>query len=159
MKWTRFERMDTLVDADGNKRDVPADEVVYKNSIYQVNVKRVTSPMAGTSFMWLSIKTLDREARHDWRELQRIKNELCGPECEGVELYPAESRLVDTSNQYHLWVMPPGLKFPFGFTERLVMEAGGTHPLTRNAKQRPWDEDNRPSDFTDPDEAMKGYKP
>jgi hypothetical protein len=36
---------------------------------------------------------------HDWRDLQRIKNQLVGPECEAVELYPAESRKVDTANQ------------------------------------------------------------
>lgn len=38
----------------------------------------------------LSIKRLSKGVVHDWRELQRIKNELTHPECEAVELYPAE---------------------------------------------------------------------
>jgi hypothetical protein len=43
---------------------------------------------------------LDGQAIHDWRELQRIKNEIVGDEIEAVELYPAESRLLDTANWY-----------------------------------------------------------
>jgi hypothetical protein len=53
---------------------------------------------------WLSIKRRDREVIRDWRELQAIKNAIVGPEHEGFELYPAESRLVDTANQFHLFV-------------------------------------------------------
>ena len=52
---------------------------------------------------YLSVKRIDREPFHDWRAMQRIKNSVLGPEWEGVEIYPAESRLVDTSNQYHLF--------------------------------------------------------
>ena len=39
-------------------------------------------------------------------------------------LFPAESRLVNMANQYHLWVLDtPGVKFPFGFDEgRVVSE-------------------------------------
>ena len=49
---------------------------------------------------WLSIKRRDRAPVHDWRELQQIKNMIVGDEHEGFEVYPAESRLVDTANQY-----------------------------------------------------------
>lgn len=64
---------------------------------------------------------LDREPIHDWRELQDVKNALVGTEGEAVELYPAESRLVDTANQYHLFALAErGQRFPFGFRERLV---------------------------------------
>ena len=52
---------------------------------------------------YLSVKRIDRKPFHDWRAMQRIKNSVLGPEWEGVEMYPAESRLVDTSNQYHLF--------------------------------------------------------
>jgi hypothetical protein len=49
-------------------------------------------------------------------------------------LYPAESRIVDTANQYHLWVIEtPGIKFPLGFDEgRKVQDHG---PI--GGKQRP----------------------
>lgn len=84
----------------------------------------------------LSIKRLDREPIHDWRELQEIKNLLVGPEHEGVELYPAESRLVDTANQYHLFVLLEAPKFfPFGFTERLVSGESDL-PVLPRLKQR-----------------------
>jgi hypothetical protein len=66
----------------------------------------------------LSIKRRDKLPVHDWRDLQRIKTELLGPECEAVELYPAESRVVDTANQYHLWGMAdPAFRFPIGWNE------------------------------------------
>jgi hypothetical protein len=83
----------------------------------------------------LSIKRIDQQPIRDWRDLQRIKNELVGPECEGIELYPAESRLVDTANQYHLWCTTDATyRFPIGFTERLVDDEGAGAHL-----QRPFD--------------------
>jgi hypothetical protein len=63
----------------------------------------------------LSIRRRDWAAIRDWRDLQAIKNQICGPECEAAELYPAESSVLDTLNWFHLWVLPPGERFPFGF--------------------------------------------
>jgi len=98
------------------------------NSLYQVSIHEHEG-----GWTWLAIVRLDREAIHDWRHLQRIKNEICGPEREAIELYPAESRLVDASNQFHLWVMPPGSVLPIGYTERDVSDQPvGAH------KQRPF---------------------
>jgi hypothetical protein len=69
----------------------------------------------------LSIRPLCGTARHDWRELQAIKNAILGPECEAVELYPAESRLLDEANQFHLWgSATPGERVPFGTLCRKV---------------------------------------
>jgi len=67
----------------------------------------------------LSIRNRDRSTQRSWTDFQRIKNELCGPEYEAVELYPAESRLVDLSNQYHLWVFRKGA-LDWGFANRAV---------------------------------------
>jgi hypothetical protein len=82
----------------------------------------------------LSIRNLRREAVRDWRDLQRIKNEIAGPEREAVEIYPAESRLVDSSNQYHLWVLPEGERVPIGYEERLV--ASPEEAAEHGARQR-----------------------
>ena len=71
-------------------------------------------------FTHLSIRRADRRACRDWRDFQAIKNQLCGPEREGIELYPAESRVVDTANQFHLWVMPEGVTLPIGWRVRSV---------------------------------------
>lgn len=100
---------------------------IFRNNRYQVHVRGIQNDaqaafgIPGGRVLHLSIKRLDRAPIRDWRHLQRIKNEIVGPECEGVELYPADSRLVDEANQYHLWVVAePGWRFPFGFHERLV---------------------------------------
>ncbi|WP_420795788.1 DUF7694 domain-containing protein [Ktedonobacter racemifer] len=72
----------------------------------------------------------------------RIKDELVGPECEGVELFPARSREVDTANHYHLWTIDdPAFRFPFGFTRRLVTEV-----TIGDARQEPWPANERPAD-------------
>lgn len=109
---------------------------LYKNDKYQVAVFRDEGPDGDASMIHLSIKRIDRQPVHDWRELQQIKNMLVGPECEGIELYPAESRLVDTANQYHLWVCSdPMFRIPVGFTTRMVHE----EPLV-GCVQRPFDQ-------------------
>jgi len=142
--WTPFEKGDV---AELNARLAelgaePEDEV-WLNSIYQVNVKRYPAPPGWPcDIIHLSIKTRTKRALHDWRDMQRIKNEIVGPEHEAVELYPKESRLVDTSNQYHLWVMAEeGLIYPFGFADRCVQEGNAM-----NTKQRPFRDDERPPD-------------
>jgi hypothetical protein len=81
------------------------DDVVFINDVYQVNIRVEKKTYHGCSVVWLSIKRRDKEPCHDWRDFQEIKNQLVGPECEGIELYPAESRVVDTANQYHIWVI------------------------------------------------------
>lgn len=108
---------------------------VYLNDTYQV-LKRDADVFdeKWPPMYWLSIKRIDREPIHDWRDLQLIKNMLVGGDNEAVELYPAESRLTDTANQYHLWVLKDaGLMFPFGFAKRIV-----TDEKLGNAKQRPF---------------------
>ncbi|MGE3778399.1 MAG: hypothetical protein AB7F89_14525, partial [Pirellulaceae bacterium] len=81
---------------------------MYRNSRYSVAVRR------HPEHYHLAIIVNDHSARHDWRDFQRIKNELLGPDAEAVELYPSEDRLIDTSNTFHLW-SPVGQRFPFGF--------------------------------------------
>jgi hypothetical protein len=91
----------------------------------------------------LSIKRNDKAPIVNWRDLQKIKNDLVGPECEGVQIFPAESRMVDTSNQYHLWCCSePGHWIPFGYNDRLVYE-GNSH----GAIQEPFEEHVKPNDL------------
>jgi hypothetical protein len=81
---------------------------------------------------------VDKEAIRDWRHFQRIKNEIVGPENEAVELFPAESRLVDGANQYHLWVLADKeCRFPIGFTDGRQVRNDG--PV--GGKQRPYEEE------------------
>lgn len=87
------------------------------NSRYQVLTRKQPAlEKSWPDMIWLSIKRRDRAPIHDWRDLQRIKNDLVGPENEGLELYPAESRVQDGANQYHLWVFAdPKVKVPVGW--------------------------------------------
>lgn len=100
---------------------------IYMNDLYQVNVDVVRVPFGEETgdMFWLSIKRRDRTMVHDWRELQQIKNMIVGDEHEGFEVYPAEPRLVDTANQYHLWVfVEPAVRLPVGYQHREVMDCG-----------------------------------
>lgn len=119
---------------------------MYANSRYQVSVWLDGAPdfPVWGEWMHLSIKTHDRSARHDWRDLQRIKNEIVGPEYDALEVYPAESKLVDTANQYHLFVFR-SLRFPFGFQSRLVAD-GSVSKYAPKAEQREFEPDARPAD-------------
>jgi hypothetical protein len=102
----------------------------WTNNLYVVIVKPLDG--GGTH---LSIRRQDRAACRDWRHFQQIKNQLCGAEREAIELYPAESRVVDTANQFHLWVMPECVQLPIGWTERCVR--GPDECLVPGAVQRP----------------------
>lgn len=138
--WTPFEKTRTRI-ANGERADC------YENNRYAVAVYPDIN-----GIQCAIIQTLPPlRPIHNWRHLQRIKNELFGPEREAVELYPAESRLVDTTNSYWLWVMPEGKRIDLGhFGGRKVSE-------TNN---EPWEEDNRPADLDnlETEEEMKRVK-
>lgn len=105
---------------------------IYLNDVYQVHLRRQKE------IVHLSIKRIDRQPIHDWRDLQEIKNQLLGEETEAVELYPAESRRVDAANQYHLWaITKPCFRFPFGFPDRLVTEASLGKSVNRPFERTP----------------------
>lgn len=101
---------------------IARDEAIWINSRYQVNIRR-GEHVDGQSEGWpemihLSIKRLDKQplGPEHYRDLMRIKDELVGPEHEGVELYPARSREADSANQLHLWILArDDVSFPFGF--------------------------------------------
>ena len=100
---------------------------VWKNDLYEVRVFRgskadwlVHEKLWQGSMDYLSIKRIDKKAIHDWRHLQLIKNELVSEHREAIELYPKESRLMDTANQYHLFVFPKDYTIPLGWVKRSV---------------------------------------
>lgn len=94
---------------------------VYENDTYRVLVTSGGDLPLPLNMTCLSVHRHDAEPVHSWTDLQAIKNQICGPECEGVELYPAESRLLNLGNAYHMFVLDnPEDRFPFGFQERIV---------------------------------------
>lgn len=131
-QFTRAEIVDQFEDV--------LNDTIYLNSRYQVNIRYVTVPGIENSIAHLSIKRLDkaRVGPERYRDFMRIRDELVGTEREAIEIYPARSREVDTANQYHLWVMPPLMKLPFGWHEgrNVVGESNG------GAVQHPFDEEH-----------------
>jgi hypothetical protein len=97
---------------------------IFENDTYKVLVGHAPP------FIRLTVKRHDNQPCESWKDLQTIKNQLVGPEFEAAELFPAESRLVDAGNEYHLWVhADPSFRFPFGFQcSRAVPEHPLVHP-------------------------------
>lgn len=121
----------------------------YTNNRYQVVKEPVEYEGQMVDCIWLSIKALDDSARHDWREFQWIKNEIVGKEWEAMEIYPAESRMIDTCNQFHLWCFPT--KIGVGWSTRLVMEEN----TTTFGSQRIWERNKRPDDLITESELVE----
>lgn len=138
------------------------EKEMWVNEKYTVFVNRgIETPMqfgnTRVTVCWLSIKRNDNQALPDWRDFQWIKNQLVGEENEGCELFPAESRLVDGANQYHLWVFEQTeMKFPFGFPTRFVKEG-----QIFGETQRDFPEGRKPKDLKESEqkakEAMKEF--
>ena len=114
----------------------------WENNIYEVTARHYLtgSPLDGGEFFRLGIASFDGSARHDWRAFQAIKKQLCGEEWEALELYPAESRLLDPSNYYILYVFP---SLPFG--KRIGRSVVG--PENCQAPQRGWANGSTPKEL------------
>lgn len=124
-------------------------DVLYYNNRYHVFVAKYKNrDPNGPDVIHLSIRSHDRSALLDWRDLQRIKNELVGKETEMVQLFPRESHLVDTSNQFHLWGFvsehPVFTEAGVGWEQGRNVHDGMSPDLmsdedTKNSVQRPMD--------------------
>lgn len=147
-EWRPFQDAIPIVktEAQALADDIDRPARVVKNNLYQVMIYHDAADPGWPKMTHLSIRRLDRGVVRDWRDLQRIKNELVGASNEAVELFPAEERLVDTANQFHLFVLDdPTVRFPFGFRERAVMEGNACGSV-----QRPFNAADRPADCTAP---------
>lgn len=136
-------------------KDVGEDDYrmeAWGNDLYDAIVRYMPTTSIetgeyGGELIWISVKSHGRHPIRDWRHLQQIKNEIAGPEREAVEIFPAESRLVDTTNEFHLWVLPEGQRIPWGYNQRSVMEPKEIRAYNAEekaqggqgkARQRPW---------------------
>jgi len=89
----------------------PENRERFENGEYIVFRDKYPPGPMGVMIWELSILRVDGGHHHDWRDMQAIKTMLVGSEYEGVELYPAESRVVDVANEYHIHcIMTPDEK-------------------------------------------------
>tara|TARA_R100000805_G_C3619675_1_gene122900 strand:- start:149 stop:790 length:642 start_codon:yes stop_codon:yes gene_type:complete len=160
--WEPFSQVHSLVsdslDSVQVERQLKANgTTVWENNRYLVHREPVPSDQHGfgdIEVVWLSIKARDDTARHDWREFQWIKNELCGEDWEAIELYPSEKRMIDSVNQFHLWCLSPPAVFPVGWWNRKVVEEN----TTAYGSQRKWEDNRRPDDLMSEKEAQEEIK-
>lgn len=114
----------------------------WRNDLYLITVRRYDNGWffdPASPWVYIGIAAMDGAARHDWRDMQRIKNDICGAEWEAAELFPAESRLMDPSNYYLLFCAP---KIPIGRLHgRQIAD-----PSNSLAPQRPWAAGEQPPD-------------
>ena len=112
----------------------------YINNTYQVQhcvgneVKDLYDENLRNKLDYLSIKRRDKKPCRNWSDFQEIKNMLCknGENRFAVEVYPPEKFLINTSNQYHLWVFDEKIELGFGFRQRFVNTKNGYSTHTVN---------------------------
>ena len=81
-----------------------APDEVWGSSQYTVTVHYLDDNRDG--FVEVGIHNYHRTTHVPWRHIQQIKNEVFGPDREAVQLFPAEDRLLDSANEYWIYVYP-----------------------------------------------------
>jgi hypothetical protein len=101
--WGEWEiiNLPTGAGANGWPRDV---RQAFRNKVFCV-LRRSTSEA-----VHLAVSSLSG-VRPTWHEMQRIKDEIAGPEATAVEVYPPRDEIVDDADMFHLWVLPAPLPF------------------------------------------------
>lgn len=110
-KWDPWERHDFTKGHVGMQGWLFGIDRCYSNGLYAVLVRRLDADDTGR--LHLAIRTPTNQ-EPPWRDLQRIKNELFGPDRFAVQVCPPEPRLIDHADMYHLWVMAEGYEAGFG---------------------------------------------
>lgn len=122
--------------------DIEKGDEIWINSRYQVNRRYYPAKVAGEpALVHLSIKRRDKApiGAERYRDFMKIKDQLLSPEHEAMEIYPARSREIDTSTQYHLWAIDsPTWRVPFGWTEGRRVQ-GPVPNGTSGAVQNPFE--------------------
>jgi len=116
----------------------------FQNNKYGVFVKKTVSdgfsvpgpngqPMPMEIVHLIIVRQDKKRVEISWEEKQAIKNELLGPMCEGVELFPSEMRRMKTipEHQCHLWVLQPGATMPVGLIPKAMQELARDNALEK----------------------------
>jgi hypothetical protein len=83
----------------------------WANDLYSVQNYKIVCEWGEVDFV--GIRRNDEKKNIPWSDKQRVKNELFGAERTAIEVFPAESELVDQANMYWLYILPEGFKLPF----------------------------------------------
>lgn len=80
----------------------------YNNTRYVVMIDDQCKTTHGPAIRAMVQRNDNTPIPNHWSEMQKIKNELFGPETTAIEYYPKESELVNNHNIYWMWVFPEG---------------------------------------------------
>lgn len=81
----------------------------WANNLYAVLIRPFVDAK-GDEVIHLAIRTIS-QLEPPWRDMQRIKNEICGEEATAVSVMPPASELVDEADMYHMWALSSRLPF------------------------------------------------
>jgi hypothetical protein len=81
----------------------------WANNLYAVLI-RPLKDANGAEVIHFAIRTAS-QLEPPWRDMQRIKNEICGAESTAVSVMPPMTELIDDADMYHLWVLGQPLPF------------------------------------------------
>ena len=111
-KWPAWRSRPVLVGEIGGGLGSWSSEIhtAYENGLFVALRRTIETPIGAVDH--LAIRNAG-SSDIAWRDKQRIKDELLGPERLAVELFPPASELVDQAMMYHLWVYPEGSPLPF----------------------------------------------
>ncbi len=101
----------TLQDAKAQFHKMKS-EAWWANDLYQACVD-----VQENGWVHISLKRNDRGTYISWQHKQWIKNDIVGEDKNAMEMFPAEDRVVNCANQYHLWVHKElaHIGFPIGY--------------------------------------------
>lgn len=86
---------------------------VRRNRVFAVLVR-----LDATGVVHLAVSSLSG-IRPSWPEMQRIKDDIAGPDATAIEVYPPKAEVVDEADMFHLWVLRAKLPFGLHLTRRL----------------------------------------
>lgn len=119
-KLDKSEIEDVLATAAANGQSVQGTwgepHTIFENGWLVVNVRTAHPPSLKFPVDHAFFRTTTF-AELNWKEKQRVKDELFGADRTAIEIFPRQADLVDAINMYHLWVFPAGFKFPFGLSD------------------------------------------
>lgn len=84
---------------------------IIKNPWCVLLIRPVPTPWGQVDHVAIKFAS-DGEPR--WKEKQRIKDQLFGPDRVAVEVMPQQAEITDGAHMYHMWVFPAGVGLPFG---------------------------------------------
>lgn len=102
--WPPWEAAD-LPDGNGGRGWGVEVRRVYRNWVFAVQARPL--PDGAVHFAIGSLSGI----RPTWHEMQRIKDELAGPEKTAIEIYPPQAEIVDGADMFHIWILPGPLPY------------------------------------------------